>query len=112
MIIKKSDSVEKLHGDMKIRVFKTGNPELSLAKIELKGRHGKIKNKVSTTTYYILRGEAEFIIKGSTEKASEGDVVVVPKNTPYDIKGNSVYLVFHSPAYNPRDEKNLEAENG
>lgn len=107
MIIKKSDAVEKLRGDMKIKVFKTILPEFSLAKIELNGRHGKIKNKVSTVAYYMLEGKAEFIINGSAEKASEGDVVVVPKDTPYDIKGNSVYLVFHSPAYNPKDEENV-----
>lgn len=111
MIIKKSDAVEKVHGDMKIKVFETGTPEFSLALIELKGRHGKIINNISVVAYYILEGEAEFIIKGSTEKASEGDVVVVPKNTPYDIKGDSTYLVFHSPAYDHENEVNLEAEN-
>jgi len=100
--------MQQTKGNMVIERFETHTSKFSIAKIQLKGRHGRIVNKISDVTYYMLEGKAEFNINGKIENAQKGDLVLVPKKSPYDINGNAIYMVIHQPAYNPETVEKLE----
>jgi len=80
--------------------------------IQLSGRHGKIKSKVSDRVYLLLSGRVEFNIDGKTTIAGEEDVIIVPKNTPYDYwnksDNTSELFLVHTPAYQHNQEVRFE----
>jgi mannose-6-phosphate isomerase class I len=65
-------------------------------------RHGKIKNVASDRLYLVLEGHGRFTVGDDTFPVEPGDVVIVPRNTPYDYEAHphsqlKVFLV-HAPA--------------
>jgi mannose-6-phosphate isomerase-like protein (cupin superfamily) len=84
----------------------------SAAFFEVTGRHGKVKSLVSDRIYYIMEGEGEFIINEKAVPVKAGDVIIVPKNTPYDYRNKGKVLklfLVHTPAFEPDGEVNLES---
>lgn len=74
---------------------------------EVTGRHGKIKTTLSDRIYYVVGGKGYFVIKGDATSVEEGDVIIVPKNTPYDYyNADDVLKLFliHTPAYDKDHE--------
>jgi mannose-6-phosphate isomerase-like protein (cupin superfamily) len=83
----------------------------SAALFEVTGRHGKIKSLASDRIYLILSGKGEFIINGKKVSVEKNDVIIVPKNTPYDyrtVKGKLRLFLVHTPAFNDKKEVKLE----
>lgn len=83
----------------------------SAAIFEVTGRHGKIKSLVSDRVYLILEGKGEFIINGKIVPVEKNDVIIVPKNTPYDyktVKGKLKLFLVHTPAFDASKEVKLE----
>lgn len=83
----------------------------STAYFEVTGSHGKVMTELSDRIYLVLDGEGQFIVDGLTHEVSKGDVIIVPRCTPYDYgakKGSvlKLYLV-HTPAYDPKFERKL-----
>ncbi|PIR97918.1 MAG: hypothetical protein COT89_02510 [Candidatus Colwellbacteria bacterium CG10_big_fil_rev_8_21_14_0_10_42_22] len=79
--------------------------------IELSGRHGRVKSTKSDRAYIILEGKGVFTINGKDISVGKMDLVVVPKNTPYDYRtGNGTLKAFliHSPAYDKSAEVKFE----
>jgi mannose-6-phosphate isomerase-like protein (cupin superfamily) len=110
MIIRK-EKVKKIEREnMIIKVYSTKEDiaSSSLAVIELKGKHGKIKSTLSDRFYYVLEGSGKFIVDNSVEEVKAGDAVIIPKNTPYDIIGNFKILVVHTPPFDPKFDIDLE----
>jgi mannose-6-phosphate isomerase-like protein (cupin superfamily) len=75
---------------------------------EIKTHHGKCMSKKSDRIYYIVDGQGEYEIDGKTFSVKKEDVIIVPKNTPYDYKATNdtilkVFLV-HTPAFDPDAE--------
>lgn len=73
--------------------------------------HGKVKTTHSDRIYYILEGSGQFTIDGKNETVQATDVIIVPKNTPYDYKASEgtilkLFLV-HTPAFDPTKEVHL-----
>jgi mannose-6-phosphate isomerase-like protein (cupin superfamily) len=86
-------------------------PNASAAYFEVTGRHGKVKTSKSDRIYFIIDGEGEFNINGESFKVVKTDVIIVPKNTPYDYKAISDVLklfLVHSPAFDPEADVKLE----
>jgi len=83
----------------------------SAAMFEVRGKHGKVKSLVSDRIYLVLEGKGEFIINGESFTVEKDDVIIVPKNTPYDYKAVGetlkLYLV-HVPAFDETKEVKLE----
>ncbi|MGD0729061.1 MAG: hypothetical protein ABR981_03220 [Candidatus Micrarchaeaceae archaeon] len=79
----------------------------SVAFFKVNGEHGKIKTTLSDRVYYVTEGSGEFIINGKTIMVRKTDVIIVPKNTPYNYKGKMKLLLVHIPAYNERYEVKL-----
>lgn len=79
---------------------------------EVTGRHGKVKSLVSDRIYLVLDGKGEFIINDEVIPVERGDVIIIPKNTPYDykaIEGDILKLfLVHTPAFDAEKEVKLE----
>ena len=83
----------------------------SAAYFEVTGSHGKVKTTSSDRVYFVLEGEGEFVINDEVVPVEKHDVIVVPKNTPYDYRAtNGVLKLFlvHIPAYDPENEVKLD----
>ena len=61
-------------------------------------RHGKIKNIASDRVYLVLEGAGRFTVADERFEVVTGDVVLVPRNTPYDYEGDLKLFLVHSPA--------------
>jgi len=78
---------------------------LSVTWVELAGRHRRLRTDRSTRVYYILRGSATFVLGDAPGlEAREGDAVVVPRATPYELEGEVTYLVLNAPAFVEGDD--------
>lgn len=84
------------------------SPVASASVVHVNGRHGRSKTTVSDRVVYILEGEAEFTVGDEVFQVHATDVVIIPKNTPFDYQGNMKLLVVHVPAYDWDHEVSLE----
>ena len=85
--------------------------DASGAYFEVTGSHGKVKTTRSNRVYYVIDGEGKFIIKGEAIPVKKTDVIIVPKNTPYNYqakKGALKLFLVHTPAYDEDCEVKLE----
>ena len=83
-------------------------PRASAAYFEVTGSHGKVKSKKSDRVYLVLDGEGEFAINGKIIQVKKTDVVIVPKNTPYDYSGKMKLFLVHAPAFDADAEVKLK----
>lgn len=84
----------------------------SAALFEVTGRHGKVKSLINDRVYYVVEGEGNFMINEKVTPVKSGDVIIVPKNTPYDFenKGKMLKLfLVHTPAFAPKGDVKLES---
>jgi mannose-6-phosphate isomerase-like protein (cupin superfamily) len=72
-------------------------------------RHGLTKNVACDRLYYVIDGEGVFEIDGESTPAQAGDVLIVPRGTPYDYWGRLELLLVHSPANIDEAEVELDA---
>ena len=108
MLVKKEEAGIKERKPMIIRSYNFGTNKYSCALIEINGNHGKIKSLKSDRIYFILTGKGIFWVDGKEHAVSEGDLVFVPKKTPYNIIGKMKYFLVNSPAFDPKEDVNLE----
>jgi len=83
----------------------------SVAVFEVTGRHGKVKSLMSDRVYLVLEGKGEFIINEEVIPVEKDDVIIIPKNTPYDyraVEGTLKLYLVHAPAYDEKKEVKLE----
>lgn len=80
----------------------------SAAYFEVDGAHGKVKTTKSDRVYLVLEGSGEFIINDKTIQVEKTNVVIVPKNTPYNYKGKMKLFLVHCPAFDQDAEIKLE----
>ena len=103
MIIKNSQTNKKEVGPMIINEYKI-NSDFSGALIEINGDHGKLKCLNEDRIYFIIEGNGEFDLDGEVSEVGVGDLIFVPKETPYNIKGKLKYFLVCSPEFNPEDD--------
>lgn len=77
---------------------------------EVTGSHGKVKTTKSDRVYFVLEGQGEFTFNDEVIPVKATDVIIVPKNTPYDYEAKDgimrLFLV-HTPAYDKDAEEKL-----
>jgi mannose-6-phosphate isomerase-like protein (cupin superfamily) len=84
-------------------------PDLSLTWVRLEGRHRRLVCHESERVYYIIEGSAAFALgQGEPQPVDAGDVVVIPRGTPYGFEGRITYLVMNGPAFRPGSDIYLE----
>jgi mannose-6-phosphate isomerase-like protein (cupin superfamily) len=83
-------------------------PEMSCSYIIVTGRHGRTKSLTNNRIYFVIEGRGEFIINDKSIRVSAGEAVVVPKNTPYDFRGDMKLFLVNSPAFDPEGDIKLE----
>jgi mannose-6-phosphate isomerase-like protein (cupin superfamily) len=108
MLVKKSQAKLKIKKPMKIHVYDFGTKKYDAALIGINGNHGKVKALKSDRIYFILSGKGIFEVAGKKLTVSKGDLVFVPKKTPYNIIGKMRFFLVNSPAFNPKEDVNLE----
>ena len=74
-------------------------PRADLSYLETSGEHKLSTNTVSDLYYYILEGEATFVVGGERLQVKATDAVLVPKHTEYGYFGTIKYLLFMTPAF-------------
>lgn len=79
-----------------------------VASLKVDGRHGQTKTTLSDRFYYVVAGAGTFEVGGKTFEITCGDLVVVPRDAPYDFEGQMELLMFCSPAFDPSKEVLLE----
>jgi len=72
------------------------------------GSHGKVKTEKSDRIYLVLKGSGQFIVNDKKIEVDKTDVIIVPKDTPYDYKGNMKLFLVHTPAFDEQHEVKLE----
>lgn len=86
-------------------------PNVSGVYFEVTGSHGKIKTTLSDRVYFVIEGKGEFIINDKVIPVEKNDMIIIPKNTPYDYrtKGGILKLfLVHVPAFDEKHEVKLE----
>ena len=78
------------------------------AYFEVDGSHGKVKTTLSDRVYHVLEGAGQFTINDEVISVKATDVVIVPKDTPYDYQGKMKLFLVHAPAFDPTHEVKLE----
>ena len=86
--------------------------QASVGIVESRGRHGRIRQPISNRVYLVLEGEGEFFFsdeEGDDEACrSKDDVVIVPKDTAYDYRGQMRLFLIHTPAYEQDSNVHLD----
>ncbi|MCX6826427.1 MAG: cupin domain-containing protein, partial [candidate division Zixibacteria bacterium] len=73
--------------------------------------HGKVKSTKSDRVYLVLEGKGKFMVGNEKNDVKKDDVIIIPKNTPYDYKaigGKLKLFLVHTPAYDEKAEIKLE----
>jgi mannose-6-phosphate isomerase-like protein (cupin superfamily) len=74
---------------------------ISVTWVDIKGHHDRIVNRDSDRIYYILEGSGRFQVGDGApiEAVVSGDIVFIPRGTPYEFDGDMRYLVINGPAF-------------
>jgi mannose-6-phosphate isomerase-like protein (cupin superfamily) len=83
-------------------------PDVSVSWVQIAGRHRRLRTATSTRVYIVMTG-ALTIQLGVEDPvpARAGEVVVVPRGTPYELSGTATYLVVNAPAFTDGDDEYL-----
>ena len=78
-------------------------PQASGVYFEVTGNHGESRTTKSDRIYFIISGNGEFIVDGEVISVKMHDMIIIPKDTPYDFKathGKTLKLfLLNTPAY-------------
>jgi mannose-6-phosphate isomerase-like protein (cupin superfamily) len=101
-VIKSSEKTEQDFGYIKVKqLLNQENIEnVSVAIIKIDGTNKKVINKRGDALYYVLDGKGEFEIDGDKVSVMTGDLVYIPKRTPYFDKGKLTMISFNNPRFN------------
>lgn len=83
-------------------------PDVSVSWVQIAGRHRRLRTAASTRVYIVMTG-AITIQLGAEDPvpARAGELVVVPRGTPYELSGTATYLVVNAPAFTDGDDEYL-----
>ena len=100
---KKSIEVEKNY-TIDNYLSKENNMGYSIVRSHLDGKHPFMKNIKSNRTYFLLKGNAKFYVENEIIDLSEGEMLVIPKNTKYAFKGHFDSILVDCPAFDAKDD--------
>jgi mannose-6-phosphate isomerase-like protein (cupin superfamily) len=105
MLIRPEDVAEIVDpsNDLVMRKLVEGG-DLSVTWVRLDGDHRPLRTDRSTRVYYVAEGAGWFSLADDRFEIRTGDVVVVPRGTPYALGGGLTYLVVNGPGYREGDD--------
>ncbi len=75
-------------------------PGISITWVRIWGDHQRMRTDEADRAYYIVEGTGSFEVGDEPAAAvATGDVVLIPKGTPYAFTGQMTYLVMNGPAF-------------
>jgi mannose-6-phosphate isomerase-like protein (cupin superfamily) len=90
--------------DLVMRKLVSGD-DLSVTWVRIEGTHRPLRTDASTRLYYVVEGDGWFELGEEPRfELRTGDVVVVPRGTPYSLGGTLTYLVINAPAFREGDD--------
>ena len=110
IVIKAKEIAEEDFGAIKVKNLfnKEDIDQISVAMIRVSGINRKHINKKSDEFYYVVDGNGTFNVDDVTSEVEEGDLIFVPKNSPFFNSGQMTMLVFSSPRYDVSQIEYLE----
>ncbi len=73
---------------------------ISMTWIQIAGRHARLRTDEADRTYVMVAGHGSFQLGvEDVEAVGPGDVVFIPRGTPYEFEGHFTYLVINTPAF-------------
>ena len=87
------------------------SPDLSITWVKIDGRHRRLASTTGDRVYYVIEGSGRFQVGDGAPwvDAGAGDFVFIPKDVPYELEGELVYLVINGPAFGPGSDRYLES---
>ena len=109
-VINENDIEQFTFASVKVReLFKTDDPSISVAEINLSGENDKNKNTGSDMFYYVIEGNGRFIINDKEYAVKKGSLVFIPKGASYQDIGELKMISLAIPKF---DQKNVVFLNG
>lgn len=105
--------IKKIDLDNKtIYKYPTPTKHHDISLMVIKGRNPKFPNTFILEhkcqyVAYVTKGEGQFIFKKETIPVTIGDVVFVPKATPFATDGNMEYIAVVMPAFTPEQSEEI-----
>ena len=84
--------------------------DLSVTWVRINGRHKRLESTTGDRVYYVVEGEGRFQVGDDAPwvTAVTGDLVLIPKDVPYELEGELTYLVINGPAFGPGSDRYVE----
>jgi mannose-6-phosphate isomerase-like protein (cupin superfamily) len=91
-------------GTKLIYKYPTPTKEMDIARMVVKGRHPKGKNKYileheCSFVIYVIKGKGQVFAGDELFRVKVGDVVFVPKENKFAVKGEMEYITVDVPAF-------------
>ena len=105
MLIRPGDvpEIEEPSNDLVMRKLVEGG-DLSATWVRIAGEHRPLRTDSSTRLYHVVEGGGWFSLGDERFEITAGDLVVVPRGTPYALGGELIYLVLNAPAFREGDD--------
>jgi len=106
MLIRPDDvpEIDEPSNDLVMKKLVSGG-DLSVTWVRIDGAHRRLRTDASTRLYYVVDGDGWFELGDEPQfELRAGDVVVVPRGTPYALGGTLTYLVINGPAFREGDD--------
>ena len=107
MLIRPDDiqAIDEPSNDLVMRPLVAGG-DVSMTWVRIDGTHRRLRTDSSTRVYYVVDGAGWFELGDEPRfDIRTGDVVLVPRGTPYALGGELTYLVINGPAFRPGDDE-------
>ena len=84
--------------------------DLSVTWVNIDGRHRRLASTAGDRVYYVIEGEGRFQVGDGAPwvTAATGDLVLIPRDVPYELEGRLTYLVINGPAFGPGSDRYVE----
>ena len=108
------DAVTEPANALRLRTLVTAEefgPDVSVTWVQIAGRHRRLRTERSVRVYAVLSGVLRFQV-GDEESVlvSSGELIVIPRATPYELAGTGGYLVINAPAFADGDDHYLDTD--
>jgi mannose-6-phosphate isomerase-like protein (cupin superfamily) len=84
-------------------------PRMSASVVDVTGRHGRVKSGINDRLYLVIEGDGSFSVDDEDFAVATGDVVLVPRTTPYDFWSDHMKVfIIDVPAFDATGDVSLQ----